>query len=170
MNLLDENIPLDQRDLLRSWGIHGRLIGHDISESSVSDDNIITLLHRLKQPTLFTRDEDFFQRRLCHLGYALIWLDAAPAEAAMFRPPLSATFSHPDQGPTQGPRGAGASRGRSFLATASGWAPVPDLGGRLENRANRSGCCPDGPYVKWRRRLAVVAAAVFAHSSHGPWF
>ncbi|MBI2925146.1 MAG: hypothetical protein HYY24_05505 [Verrucomicrobia bacterium] len=84
MNLLDENIPLDQRDLLRSWGIHCRLIGHDISESSVSDDNIITLLHQLKQPTLFTRDEDFFQRRLCHLGYALIWLDAAPAEAAMF--------------------------------------------------------------------------------------
>jgi hypothetical protein len=27
MNLLDENIPLDQRDLLRAWGIPCRVVG-----------------------------------------------------------------------------------------------------------------------------------------------
>lgn len=82
MNLLDENIPLDQRDILRSWGVHCRVIGQDIGELSIGDDNIISLLHRLKLPTLFTRDEDFFKSELCHSGYALIWLDAAPAESA----------------------------------------------------------------------------------------
>ncbi len=84
MNLVDENIPLDQRDILRAWGVHCRVIGQDIAELSIGDDNIISLLHRLKLPTLFTRDEDFFKRELCHSGYALVWLDAAPAESAMF--------------------------------------------------------------------------------------
>ena len=41
MNLLDENIPLEQRDLLR------------------------------------------FRRELAHASYSLVWLDAAPEEAAM---------------------------------------------------------------------------------------
>ncbi len=84
MNLLDENIPLDQRDLLGAWGIRCRVIGQDLARLSIGDDNIITLLHRLKQPALFTRDEDFFNRALCHAGYALVWLDIAPTEAAMF--------------------------------------------------------------------------------------
>lgn len=66
MNVLDENIPLDQRDLLRTWGVHCRVIGQDIAPISIRDDNILALLHRLKQPTLFTRDEDFFKHRLCH--------------------------------------------------------------------------------------------------------
>lgn len=59
MNLLDENIPLEQRDLLRVRGIHCRVIGQDVARLSISDEDIITLLHRLKRPTLFTRDEDF---------------------------------------------------------------------------------------------------------------
>jgi len=84
VNLLDENIPLDQRDLLRACGIPCRVIGQDLARLSIGDGNIITLLHRLKQPTLFTRDEDFFNRELCHASYALVWLDTAPAEAAMF--------------------------------------------------------------------------------------
>jgi hypothetical protein len=84
VNLLDENIPLDQRDLLAGWGVPCRVIGQDIAKLSIGDDNIITMLHRLKQPTLFTRDEDFFKRDLCHAGYALVWLDLAPTEAAMF--------------------------------------------------------------------------------------
>ncbi len=84
MNLLDENIPLEQRDILRARGIHCRIIGQDLAELSIGDDNIISLLHGLKQPTLFTRDEHFFERRLCHPGYGLVWLDAAPEEAALF--------------------------------------------------------------------------------------
>ncbi len=65
MNVLDENIPLDQRDLLRAWGIPCRMIGEDIARLSISDDKILALLHRLKQPTLFTRDEHFFKPSLC---------------------------------------------------------------------------------------------------------
>lgn len=66
MNILDENVPLDQRDLLQAWGVRCRVIGQDIARVSLGDDNILALLHRLKQPTLFTRDEDFFDRQLCH--------------------------------------------------------------------------------------------------------
>jgi hypothetical protein len=55
VNLLDENIPLDQRDLLRAWGIRCRVVGQDIARLSIADDNLIVLLHRLKQPTFFTR-------------------------------------------------------------------------------------------------------------------
>lgn len=84
LNLLDENTPLDQRDLLRAWGIQCRIIGQDIARSSIDDASILALLPRLKQPTLFTRDEDFFKRELCHARYGLIWLDVEPEEAAMF--------------------------------------------------------------------------------------
>ena len=84
MNLLDENIPLDQRDLLRAWGIPCRVVGQDIAQLSIGDDNLVVLLQHLKQPTLFTRDEDFFERELCHPGYGLFWLDVAPEEAALF--------------------------------------------------------------------------------------
>ena len=60
------------------------MIGQDIARLSIADDNIIVLLHRLKQPTFFTRDKDFFQRELCHPAYGLEWLDAEPKEAAVF--------------------------------------------------------------------------------------
>lgn len=84
MNLLDENIPLDQRDILRARGVRCRVVGQDIARLSIGDDNILVLLHRLKQPTFFTRDEDFFKRDLCHPAYGLFWLDVAPEEAALF--------------------------------------------------------------------------------------
>lgn len=84
MILLDENIPLDQRDLLRAWGVRCRVIGQDIARLSIGDDDIIVLLRRLKQPTLFTRDKGFFKQTLCHPRYGLIWLDTAPEESAMF--------------------------------------------------------------------------------------
>jgi hypothetical protein len=84
LNLLDENIPLDQRDILRAWGIRCRVVGQDIARLSIADDDIIVLLHRLKQPTFFTRDKDFFQRDLCHPAYGLVWIDAEPEEAALF--------------------------------------------------------------------------------------
>jgi hypothetical protein len=84
VNLLDENIPLDQRDVLRAWGIPCRVIGQDVARSSIGDDNILALLHHLKDPTLFSRDEHFFKRGLCHPSYALVFLDVVPEEAALF--------------------------------------------------------------------------------------
>lgn len=56
MNLLDENIPQEQLDLLQLWGFRCRAVGRDLAALSIGDDNLVPLLHRLKQPTLFTRD------------------------------------------------------------------------------------------------------------------
>jgi hypothetical protein len=50
----------------------------------ILDENITSLLHRLKQPTFFTRDRDFFKRELCHTRYSLVWLDVTPEEAALY--------------------------------------------------------------------------------------
>jgi hypothetical protein len=41
----------------------------------MKDDAIIPLLHQLDRPTFFTRDGDFHDRRLCHDGYCLVYLD-----------------------------------------------------------------------------------------------
>ena len=84
MNLLDENVRDDQRALLRKWGIPFRQIGKEISHAGIHDDNLLPLLHRLKRPTLFTQDEDFFKARLCHRAYCLVWLDVRYVEVAAY--------------------------------------------------------------------------------------
>lgn len=84
MNLLDENLPSEQCDVLRAWGIRCRILGRELARRGLGDDDIVALLHRLKQPTLFTRDRHFFEKRLCHRRYALVWLDLAPEESALF--------------------------------------------------------------------------------------
>jgi hypothetical protein len=84
VKLLDENIPSDQRDLLQAWGVACRRIGHEAGPMSLGDDNILVLLHRMKRPTLFTRDQHFFEKRLAHPRYGLVWLDLAPEECAVF--------------------------------------------------------------------------------------
>jgi hypothetical protein len=50
MNLLDENIPEHQRQLLRSWRIPVRQIGQDVGRKGLSDDAIISQLHQLSLP------------------------------------------------------------------------------------------------------------------------
>jgi len=84
LNLLDENFPVDQAVVLREWRIQCRQIGRDLSRFGVQDPEIIPLLHRLKRVTLFTQDQDFFKRRLCHPAYCLVWLDVKPGEAAFY--------------------------------------------------------------------------------------
>ncbi len=84
MNLLDENFPDDQRLLLEKWGIHVRQVGRGIAEVGTADDAIIPLLHRLKNVTFFTHDQDFFKRRYCHLAYCLVWLDVVEDEMATY--------------------------------------------------------------------------------------
>jgi hypothetical protein len=84
MNLLDENVRADQRGLLRQWRIPFRQIGKEISRLGAQDEDILALLHRLKRPTLFTQDEDFFKSRLSHLGYCLVWLDVSDIEVARY--------------------------------------------------------------------------------------
>lgn len=82
MNVLDENIPENQRQLLRSWRVPIRQIGHEVGRSGSKDSAIIPLLHRLSPVTFFTRDLGFYDQRLCHAGYCLVVLAVGQYEAA----------------------------------------------------------------------------------------
>ncbi|MDO8539874.1 MAG: hypothetical protein Q7S40_05485 [Opitutaceae bacterium] len=84
MNLLDENFPEDQRPRLRQWRIPFRQIGHEVGWHGVKDDNVLGLLHRLRRVTLFTQDQDFFQKELCHPTYCLLYLDVCADDAAEY--------------------------------------------------------------------------------------
>ena len=75
MNVLDENLPESQSELLREWRVAFRQIGREIGSAGMKDDRVITLLHELDRPTLFTLDADFYDVRLCHVGYCLVHLD-----------------------------------------------------------------------------------------------
>ncbi len=51
MNILDENVLKDQRQLLHSWRIAIHQIGYDVGRKGMQDDEIIPLLHQLRRPT-----------------------------------------------------------------------------------------------------------------------
>jgi len=84
MNVLDENIIDNQRRLLASWRIRVHQIGYEVGRKGMKDQEIIPFLHQLKQPTFFTRDDDFYNRKLCHAGYCLVHLDVRKEEVAIF--------------------------------------------------------------------------------------
>ena len=84
MNILDENIPDDQRQLLHSWRIRVRQIGHEVGYQGMKDEEIIPILHRLGPVTFFTHDEGFYHRHLCHANYCLVCLAVSQYEAASF--------------------------------------------------------------------------------------
>lgn len=52
MIVLDENIPEDQRLLLKSWRIRACQIGRDVGRAGIKDEQIIPLLLKLRRPTL----------------------------------------------------------------------------------------------------------------------
>ena len=64
MNILDENVPEDQRSLLQTWGIPIRQIGFDVGRKGMKDEAIIPFLHELRDTTFFTRDLGFYGRKL----------------------------------------------------------------------------------------------------------
>jgi hypothetical protein len=84
MKLLDENIIASQRELLGSWKIPVRQIGYDFEQSGLDDLRIISLLHRQRRITFFTRDLGFFDRQLCHGRYCLVCLAVTKEEVATF--------------------------------------------------------------------------------------
>ncbi len=84
MNVLDENIPADQRELLRSRGVHARQIGYDVGRPGMQDDEVVVFLRRVRRATFFTRDGGFYDRRLCHATYCLVYLDVEKQEVALF--------------------------------------------------------------------------------------
>lgn len=93
MNVLDEHFPLDQREQLRQWRIRTRHIGFDLGQPGMQDEQIIVLLRRLARPTLFTRDEDFYRRRLGHAHYALVFLDIQSDDSAEY---VRRVLRHPE--------------------------------------------------------------------------
>ncbi len=84
MNILDENILIDQRQQLQRWRVPVQHIGYDLGRAGIQDDEIIPFLHQLRHPTLFTRDWDFYERKLCHARYCLVFLDVEKDEVALF--------------------------------------------------------------------------------------
>jgi len=84
VNILDENIPKNQREMLLFARMPIRQIGYDIGRKGIQDDEIIPLLHQLRRSTFFTRDSDFFNRKLCHKRYCLVFLDVDKYEVASF--------------------------------------------------------------------------------------
>ena len=84
MNILDENIPISQRNLLRRWRLRTRQIGDDLGHAGIADQDILRLLVQLRRPTFFTRDQGFYQRQLCHQRYCLVYLAVESGEAAFF--------------------------------------------------------------------------------------
>ena len=75
MLVIDESISENEVWRLREWRIAVRVIGEDLADKSISDENILSLLHRLKQPSFFTRDRDFWKSELRHSRYALVYMD-----------------------------------------------------------------------------------------------
>ena len=84
MIILDENVPESQWQLLRSWRIRALLIGRDLSEKGIKDDRLTKFLREQNRSTFFTRDEGFYDRKLCHAGYCLVYLSVRPNESALF--------------------------------------------------------------------------------------
>ncbi len=83
MIIIDENLPEWESSQLRDWGIRVRVVGLEVARLGIKDDQIIPLLRRLRGATFFTLDEDFFDRRLCHARYCLVWLDMAAKFSAL---------------------------------------------------------------------------------------
>lgn len=84
MDILDENIPASQWQLLLRWRIRARRIGHEVGRQGMGDQEIPPLLRRLRRATFYTRDLDFYDRRLCHAGYCLVVLTVDRYEVASF--------------------------------------------------------------------------------------
>ena len=84
MIVLDENILESQRSQLRRWRIHFSQIGHEIARKGIHDDDIITLLRRLRRPTIVSWDRDFFDRTWCSDHFCLVYLDVRQLEVAQY--------------------------------------------------------------------------------------
>ncbi len=84
MIVLDENIPEDQRQLLRGWRVRVHQIGEELGRKGIKDEQIIPLLLKLTEPTFVTRDFDFWDSDLCHAAYCLVVFDLHADEVATF--------------------------------------------------------------------------------------
>lgn len=94
MNVLDEDIGQSQGQHLAARKIHFRKIGAGVGRTGMKDrEDILPLLHRLKQPTFFTLDHGFYHPMLLHQGYCLVFLDVWDDEAAEY---IRRLLHHPE--------------------------------------------------------------------------
>lgn len=59
----------------------------------ITDNNIISLLHKLNKSIFFTRDDDFYSSKLCHRNYCLVLLGIDKLEAASY---IRRILKHPE--------------------------------------------------------------------------
>jgi hypothetical protein len=85
VNVIDENIVFSQRQRLTELKIRYKQIGFEIGRLGMKDRNdVIPLLHRLRDVTFFTRDHDYYHPALRHSAYCLVHLEVPPDQAAEY--------------------------------------------------------------------------------------
>ena len=84
MIILDENILDGQRLVLEGWKIAARQVGLNVGRKGLTDEEIVILLRRLRQPTFFTRDQGFYEAALRHEHYAIVVAVVGQFELAAF--------------------------------------------------------------------------------------
>lgn len=84
MNILDENIPANQRQLLERSRLRVHQIGFNLGQRGLQDDELIPFLLEKRRPTFFTRDKDFYRCELRHRRYCLVYLAIDKNEVAEF--------------------------------------------------------------------------------------
>ena len=76
--------PTNQRQLLERSRLRVHQIGFDLGQRGMQDDEIMPFLLQQRRPTFFTRDDDFYHRRLCHRRFCLVYLAVEKNEVAPF--------------------------------------------------------------------------------------
>lgn len=84
MNIIDENITQDQKELLEKWGIRVKQIGNDIKSKGITDNDIISFLKEHSGILFITRDDDFYKQKYCHEKYCIVYLEVERNEVAYF--------------------------------------------------------------------------------------
>jgi hypothetical protein len=84
VNILDENIPASQRQLLEHGRVRVLQVGFNAGRSGMQDHEIVSWLLQQRRPTFFTRDNDFYDRTLCHPRYCIAYLTVDKNEVAAF--------------------------------------------------------------------------------------
>jgi hypothetical protein len=82
MHLVDENVMDSTYAELLARRIRVQKVGKGVGRASMSDEDVIPLLHALRSVTFFTLDHDYYQQRLCHTRYCLVFLDVEEERAA----------------------------------------------------------------------------------------
>ncbi len=170
MILLDENILDGQRLLLGGWRISACQIGFDTSRKGIKDQEIVVLLRRLRQPTLFTRDQGFYAPDLRYQHYAIVVAAVRQYELAgafydtrsLIRSPIAPAKSF---GSLQAAyRGGNCGDTKKILQVGS-YFHISGLTRLAGRRPSRAATAFSAAIVDIRRRVATDAEAMCGAST-----